>query len=306
MRHTLPVDSLDKRFEYEFEHELGIVLGPEGCVPLSKTAINSDIRSYVEQRLDKDAGFQKWTTNPGIVKLVCDQITSKADGMFRWAACQLDSLENCLDREGIETELDSLPRDLNETYERILNNISLTLKSKANRLLQFLLYSKTPLTLEKAVDIVAVRRESFDIADRMPRPEEIQRICSSLVTSVVNGKGRHRTIQLQLAHSSVQEFLLGHADIWMPEAAIGGRLHLKRPAEMVIKPSQTFFWTRGQIGGPGTIKRIIDFKRKSLRLWSNALCNHYVNKTVQKFLSYLNTVSRSHLGWRVNCMLVRS
>lgn len=69
------------------------------------------------------------------------------------------------------------------------------------------------------MDIVAVRRESFDIADRMPRPEEIQRICSSLVTSVVNGKGRHRTIQLQLAHSSVQEFLLGHADVGLQPAA---------------------------------------------------------------------------------------
>lgn len=72
---------LTSRPEYEFEHELGIVLGPESCVPLSKTAINSDIRSYVEQRLDQDAGFQKWTTNPGIVKLVCDQMASKADGM---------------------------------------------------------------------------------------------------------------------------------------------------------------------------------------------------------------------------------
>lgn len=72
---------LTSRPEYEFEHELGIVLGPESCVPLSTTAINSDIQSYVEHRLDQDAGFQKWTTNTGIVKLVCDQITSKADGM---------------------------------------------------------------------------------------------------------------------------------------------------------------------------------------------------------------------------------
>lgn len=69
------------------------------------------------------------------------------------------------------------------------------------------------------MDIVALRRESFDIADRMPRPEEVQRICSSLVTSVANGKGRQRTIQLQLAHSSVQEFLLGHADIGLQPAA---------------------------------------------------------------------------------------
>ncbi|KAF4893181.1 hypothetical protein CGCVW01_v014154 [Colletotrichum viniferum] len=38
--------------EYEFEHELGIALGLEGCVPLSTTAINSDIQLYVEHRFD--------------------------------------------------------------------------------------------------------------------------------------------------------------------------------------------------------------------------------------------------------------
>lgn len=69
------------RPEYEFKHELSTILGPENCVPLSKSAINSDIRSYVEQRLDNDAGFEKWVTHSEIINLMCDQIASKADGM---------------------------------------------------------------------------------------------------------------------------------------------------------------------------------------------------------------------------------
>lgn len=55
--------------------------------------------------------------------------------------------------------LASLPRTLDETYTRILDGIPDDHKQEANRILQFLLFSKRPLRIEEAVDAIAVDPE---------------------------------------------------------------------------------------------------------------------------------------------------
>jgi ankyrin repeat protein len=106
---------------------------------------------------------------------------------FRWAFCQLDALEKCLDPSRLQIALKSLPKTLDETYVRILRRIPEEYKRNAIRLLQFLTYSERPLTIEEAVDAIAVETEGgqyFDPAFRMPNPQEISRYCSSLVVLV--------------------------------------------------------------------------------------------------------------------------
>jgi hypothetical protein len=132
---------------------------------------------------------------------------------FRWAACQLDSLENCLDSEEIETALDSLPQDLYETYNRMLDRIPARRKQKSIRLLQFLSHSEKPITVQEAVDIIAIRIDQthgrFNEEDRMPDPSETIGFCPSLV-SIVQAQNSHHgrpTQELYLAHSSVKEYL---------------------------------------------------------------------------------------------------
>ncbi|RYC79570.1 hypothetical protein BFJ63_vAg17544 [Fusarium oxysporum f. sp. narcissi] len=203
------------RPEAEFQREIPHLIGKDNCILLDKDAINTDIRSYVMARLEKSPEFAKWASCPSVLKQIRNEIGSKPDGMFRWAACQLDSLETCLDREGIETALRSLPQDLNETYNRILQRIPLKRKHKAIRLLQFLVCSERPLTLKEAVDVVAVRIDSrpgyFDPEDRLPCPSEITRFCPSLV-SIIHGSHRSQDAvkELQLAHFSVKEYLLNY------------------------------------------------------------------------------------------------
>jgi hypothetical protein len=57
---------------------------------------------------------------------------------FRRAACQLDVLEECLDRRSLRKALASLPETLDETYRRIISSIPKTQKQYAIRILQFL------------------------------------------------------------------------------------------------------------------------------------------------------------------------
>jgi ankyrin repeat protein len=133
---------------------------------------------------------------------------------FRWAACQLDALENCLDYRTLQNALASLPKTLDETYARILRGIPEEHKQNAIRILQFLTYSERPLRIEEAVDAIVVDAEGdqhFNPKYRMPDPREISCYCSSLVV-VVSAKEHSydkddKPMELQLAHFSVKEYL---------------------------------------------------------------------------------------------------
>ncbi|KAJ5716477.1 hypothetical protein N7493_008388 [Penicillium malachiteum] len=139
----------------------------------------------------------------------------RAGGMFRWAACQLDILQNCLDLRMLHQSLKSLPTTLEETYARILAGIDFSHREYTTRILQFLTYSGRPVTIEESVDIVAVDSSgetAFDFELRMPEPLEIARVCSSLITLVVkrnedDEENKETLTEIRLAHFSVQQYL---------------------------------------------------------------------------------------------------
>ncbi|KAH8663322.1 hypothetical protein BGZ61DRAFT_485097 [Ilyonectria robusta] len=197
------------RPEVEFERTLRGWVGTENCLPLNKECVNADINSYVAARLDQSPEFKRWAASPDLLGEIRDTISNKADGMFRWAVCQLDHLRECLDRESLEEALQSLPEDLNTKYARIIQNIPRERKNKTIRLLQFLVYSERPLSLAEAVDVIAVRlnKGGFDTRDRIPIDEEITGYCSSLI-SLVQAPGRVAELELQLSHFSVKEYLM--------------------------------------------------------------------------------------------------
>lgn len=134
---------------------------------------------------------------------------------FRWATCQLDALENCLDYRSLQKALTSLPRTLDETYKRIIQDIPSESKQNTIRILQFLAFSERPLTIQEAIDAIAVDIEGhphFSPKYRMPDPADISRCCSSLVVIVPENDEGHfenvRNSTLQLAHFSVKEYLV--------------------------------------------------------------------------------------------------
>ncbi|PNP54670.1 hypothetical protein FNYG_15619 [Fusarium nygamai] len=263
------------RPEAEFQREIPHLIGKDNCLLLDKDAINTDIRSYVMARLEKSPEFAKWASFPSVLNQICNEIGGKPDGMFRWAACQLDSLETCLDREAIERTLISLPQDLNETYNRILQRIPPERKPKAIRLLQFLVCSERPLTLKEAVDVIAVRIDSrpgyFDPEDRLPCPSEITRFCPSLV-SIVQGShgGQDALEELQLAHFSVKEYLL--------KCQVQGFLHAE--ASVVIALTCLTYLTSLENCGVAMIKSQFPFAKYAAKIWMDHTGPAEVSKDV--------------------------
>ena len=129
---------------------------------------------------------------------------------------------------GLRKTLASLPKDLDETYDRILDSIDEDYQQDALKMLQWLTYSARPLRLEEIAEVVAIDiQESprFNPDKRYPEPQDIWTICSSLISLQeevldnyrVNfmgeevleygGTGNPRIV-VQLAHFTVKEYLI--------------------------------------------------------------------------------------------------
>ena len=83
---------------------------------------------------------------------------------FRWVFCQLETLRHCLP-PSVGRTLDELPESLDETYERILEEIQKPNRDHAHRLLQCLVVAIRPLKVEELAEVLAV---DFDDAEEIP------------------------------------------------------------------------------------------------------------------------------------------
>ena len=129
---------------------------------------------------------------------------------FRWAFCQLEALRHCLP-PSIRFTLNDLPESLDETYERILREISKPNRDHARRLLQCLVVATRPLHVEELTEVLAV---DFDDVERIPKlnpnwrwEDEEQALltsCSSLIAIIKAEDSR----VVQFSHFSVKEFLI--------------------------------------------------------------------------------------------------
>jgi hypothetical protein len=94
----------------------------------------------------------------------------------------------------------------------MLQNISPTYKSGAIRLLQFLVYTKRPLKLSEAVEVIATQidREPrrFRVGNRLFSGADVLRYCPGLVLIADVTRYNETVQELHLAHFSVKEYLL--------------------------------------------------------------------------------------------------
>ncbi|OXV06673.1 hypothetical protein Egran_05560, partial [Elaphomyces granulatus] len=184
-------------------------------MPIQSDLITGDIRMYVQASIRRGKLLERWGTQPDIQDEIEAKLMEKANGMFRWVACQMEALEECLDLPLLRAALGSLPTTLDETYSRILQSIPDTYKPNAIKILQFLAVSRRPLRVEEAVDAIAVDpggNPRFDSRNRMPVPEEISLYCSSLVIIVCKQTQENDDecfyTELHLSHLSVKEYLM--------------------------------------------------------------------------------------------------
>ncbi|RYP10643.1 hypothetical protein DL764_000527 [Monosporascus ibericus] len=92
--------------------------GIASAVSMSNQMVTADIKLYVRNKLEKTWEFNHW---PGtLLNEVETTIATKAQGMFRYAACQIEAIRPLPTSREVERALEILPDTLDETYERVL------------------------------------------------------------------------------------------------------------------------------------------------------------------------------------------
>ncbi|KAH0402552.1 purine and uridine phosphorylase, partial [Aureobasidium melanogenum] len=207
------------RKEYDIEVAFTKWLTNDVMLSIQQLEVDKDIQAYVHARIRSDSDLQQWRGKAILQNEIEVKLMRKAQGMFRWAKCQLDSLAECFYLRKLHQVLNMLPTTLDATYARILDDIPPMYLQDTIRLLQILTWSERPLLIEEAVDYLAVELDSefgFDTGNRLPVPREIMRFCLSLVTvartnedtrEYLEGTGPSVREEIRLAHYSVKEFL---------------------------------------------------------------------------------------------------
>ncbi|KAF8264628.1 hypothetical protein EI94DRAFT_1738011 [Lactarius quietus] len=171
----------------------------------------TDIADYVRTvvNLSPSMAMKRWRDDEK--KLVIETLTERADGMFRWVFCQLESLRHCFP-SNLRHFLNELPDTLDDTYERILRSINKAQKEDARRLLQCLTVAARPLRVEELAELLAF---DFQATNERGIPTLMENwrwsdqegavlsTCSSLIAIVRDGDSR----VVQFSHFSVKEYL---------------------------------------------------------------------------------------------------
>lgn len=132
--------------------------------------------------------------------------------------CQIDVIRKCNKVKQVKEALKTLPKTLDETYERILSNIPDKDVEDVRRVLQCLVCAFHPLDFREVADIVAIDTvwPYYDPENGYPRPRELLSVCSGLVSTRIAKRrlGNERENkqfeieELRLAHFSVKEYLV--------------------------------------------------------------------------------------------------
>ena len=126
---------------------------------------------------------------------------------FHWVRCQLDTITNCQNLRDIKMALKGLPKDLNETYARILSKISERKETAkaAEKILRWLVGSMRPLGLLELEEAIMIEPGTAELNEEL-RPvgsgtSGILASCGCLVEDFEDESGLRR---VRISHYTVQ------------------------------------------------------------------------------------------------------
>ncbi|RYP11720.1 hypothetical protein DL767_011041 [Monosporascus sp. MG133] len=120
----------------EYEDIKQSLRGVASAISMSNETVTADIQLYVRNKLEKTWEFNHW---PGaLLYEVETTIATKAKGMFRYAACQIEAIRPLPTSREVERALETLPDTLDETYERVLAAIPAQRRRFARNILMLL------------------------------------------------------------------------------------------------------------------------------------------------------------------------
>ncbi|KFX93548.1 hypothetical protein O988_06755 [Pseudogymnoascus sp. VKM F-3808] len=189
---------LTSRREYDIHKSLSKKYIYSAAIEGSDVAL--DVELFVDKQIKAIESLRD--LNVDLQNEIVQALVAGAKGMFRWVVCQLDALKPLGRPKAIRNALKSLPKTLDESYDRILIGIqSEEEKEFIRRALQLIIFATRPMTMEEIAEAVVIEDDStaLDPDDRFHTPEHPVKNIRSLLTTTGGYLG--------LSHYSVQEYL---------------------------------------------------------------------------------------------------
>ncbi|KAF7979136.1 hypothetical protein HWV62_43369 [Athelia sp. TMB] len=169
-------------------------------VSVGEFHMSDDISTYLEACLQAPE-MDQWDQEEK--EMITDALISGSDGMIRWVSLQVDAVKKCKSKTDLQNQLNSLPKGLDQTYAQIFQRSENP--EKLQTLLQWLAFSKRPMTVAQLAEVLVV---DFQPADgplynrdrRYKQPAAIWSDCYGLVTEFDG--------TVKLTHFTVKEYFI--------------------------------------------------------------------------------------------------
>ncbi|KAH0839350.1 hypothetical protein J3R83DRAFT_32 [Lanmaoa asiatica] len=177
------------------------------CISMDEMVheLSADILLHVTRELGSRRRLR--TFDERLKEEIRSELCIKADGMFRWVQCQIDTLEKCTSVSEIRRVLNSLPEGLEETYRKILIAIDRRLEDscQVRRGLMWLVTALRPMRLCELLEGLTINpiRRALDPGFTLIKGADFLEVSKSLVIH------RKETDIVTLSHMSVKEYLVG-------------------------------------------------------------------------------------------------
>ncbi|MCJ1345587.1 hypothetical protein MMC31_003794, partial [Peltigera leucophlebia] len=138
--------------------EVGKVFKSHYQANMGSCEADSDIKTYIEDVLAKKIdGGKLVVRNHELINEITDALVQQANGMFLWVAFQLEDICRQVCDHDIRETLWKLPKNLPETYNRILSRIDQIGNAKlAKKIFPWVAIAKRPLLLEELREALGV------------------------------------------------------------------------------------------------------------------------------------------------------
>ncbi|KAM3082077.1 hypothetical protein ACMFMG_004529 [Clarireedia jacksonii] len=175
-------------------------------VNIRKDSITSDINSYLRYSISELMQSEDLVIgNPSLAEDIFSALSAGAQGMFLWAKFQLDELCQLETDAAISKALQNLPRDLEETFDRLLQRVlGDERRELVKRMFNWIVCAQRPLHMDELREGIAftVTDEFWD-ASKIPNDlKRLVRACGNLV--IID----EETENVQFAHHTVEQYLL--------------------------------------------------------------------------------------------------
>jgi ankyrin repeat protein len=118
---------------------------------------NPDIEAFIEADLERSLHYKRLIIgDPTLILSIQDALLEGSQGMFLWVALQIQSLCTMKTDQAIREALADLPKDLSETFSRILRKSGSSDQSLQTKTLQLVLAAYRPLTTDELREALSV------------------------------------------------------------------------------------------------------------------------------------------------------